>query len=174
MAYINETPDITGYYDQSYAETPANSDPLQLADMIATLETPLQRWPIRNAAERTEIPSRKRAIIHDRDGHICRYCGTRPGMLTIDHIIPRSAFPADQLHIADRSDNLISACWECNMGKSNYENNQRKKMGVTTMCWDCQNHVHPDEERPDRPGAGIMAYCGQCGITMVPGLEWIL
>ena len=106
---ITEFRDITGYYDDSRVQ----SDRLQaisLGDILDVLDAPPVRWPVRNRAPREPISSQKRAIIHERDGGICRYCGTPDERLVLDHIVPRSAFPAHQLHIADRSDNLHSAC----------------------------------------------------------------
>lgn len=173
MPLMNETADILGYYDKSIRPQDPDDNIFSLGQILERIQTPAYRWPIRNREERTEISSQKRAIIHARDGGLCRYCGDGGHLLTVDHIIPRSAFPADKLHIADRSDNLISACWDCNEGKSNYENDQRKKMGVTVACWDCTNHAH-DDEREDRPYAPHLAFCGRCGITRVPELSWIL
>jgi hypothetical protein len=50
-----------------------------------------------------------------RDKFTCRYCGKKAedgAVLEADHVIPRSAGGADRL------DNLVTACWECNRGKS--------------------------------------------------------
>ena len=131
MPTFEDAPNIYGYFDNSrFPEEidPSNAQwtwetqsgqPKTLGEILTDPES-YRRWPIRNREERTEISAQKRAIIHERDGHICRLCGNGGQMLTIDHIIPRSAFPANMLHIVDRSDNLISACWDCNEGKSNY------------------------------------------------------
>ena len=173
MPYMTETENIGGYYDQANKKR-ASLEPMTLAEIFAEEPPEPQRWPVRNREERTEISSQKRAIIHDRDGGRCRYCGIGNLMLTVDHIIPRSTFPPNKLHIADRSDNLISACWPCNESKSNYEHDARKTMGVTAACWDCQNHVPDHEPHDDRPPAGVLAFCGRCGITYVPELSWIL
>ena len=172
MPFMTETKSIAGYYDETYKKT--NRDPMSLAEIFSERIEEPQRWPVRNREERTEISSQKRAIIHSRDGGLCRYCGDSGMQLTVDHIIPRSTFPEDQLHIADRSDNLISACWPCNEGKSNFEHGQRKYMGVTVACWDCLNHAHDDEYRDDRPYAEYLTFCGRCGITRVPDLSWII
>jgi Homing endonuclease associated repeat/HNH endonuclease len=50
-----------------------------------------------------------------RDGFRCQYCGGTPQegyILHVDHILPRSKGGKTE------RDNLITACWLCNMGKS--------------------------------------------------------
>lgn len=173
MPYMTETQTITGYYDQANLKR-NNTNPLSLAEIFSENLPEPKRWPVRNREERTEISAQKRAIIHDRDGGRCRYCGIENLMLTVDHIIPRSTFSSDQLHIADRSDNLISACWPCNESKSNYEHTARKTMGVTVACWDCKNRIPDHEPHPERPRGELLAFCGRCGITYVPDLGWVL
>lgn len=170
MPYQNEVTDITAYaFDSNVAVA---------GDLLERLESTPARWPVRNREDREAITPLKRAIIHERDGNVCRICGTGGHVLTVDHIIPRSAFTIPQLRIADRSDNLISACWDCNQEKSNYESMQRKRIGVTAQCWDCLNANPFDgdwhEDHPERPEMTIQAFCGRCGITRVPGLNWIL
>ena len=54
-----------------------------------------------------------------RDGGRCWMCSSSDGHMVIDHLRPRSNWPADELHLADRSDNLRMACWACNDEKSN-------------------------------------------------------
>lgn len=144
-----------------------------------------QRWPIRNREERTPISSQVRALLYGRDGAICHVCG-RGGMMTVDHIIPRSAFRPDQLHIADRSDNLVNVCWDCNSEKSNFYTCFTKRLGVTPRCgWCAAGHSyadHPDcgEDCPTwdelyGDGRTYQVYCGRCGHgATVPSLEWVL
>lgn len=57
---------------------------------------------------------RTRFEIFKRDRFTCAYCGRTPPdvVLEADHIIPRAAGGSDEI------DNLITACWECNHGKS--------------------------------------------------------
>lgn len=176
MPLKSETVDILGYYDDSWyvpREPKVRTFSMALGDLLDRQEVPFERWPVRNREPRTPITSQKRAIIHERDGGICRLCGTGGHRLTVDHIIPRSAFPADQLHIADRSDNLISACWDCNEKKSNYERDQRKRMGVTAACWYCV-YPHFEEDRLPYP-VETLVYCGRCGISHVPAVKaWVL
>ena len=44
-----------------------------------------------------------------RDGYICQYCGQEAD--TVDHVIPR------RLGGNDSNDNLLSACYKCNLSK---------------------------------------------------------
>lgn len=174
---ITSFADITAYYDDS--RTPSETcAAISLGEILDRVDEPYGRWPVRNREERTPIDSQKRAIIHERDGGICRLCGTGGHLLTVDHIIPRSAFAPEDLRIADRSDNLHSACWDCNQRKSNYESSHIKKMGVTAACWYC---VNPGYGEFDEPLDGLpyplplLAYCGRCGISNVPAVEgWVL
>lgn len=181
MPKMKDTRDITGYFTDS--EVNHDGDVVMLSDAIADLldemTKPRTRWPIRNRAEREPIEARKRAIIHERDG-VCWYCQSWT-LFEVDHIIPRSAFPADQLHIADRSDNLVSACHDCNESKSNYEQSGRKRPGVTVACWECLNpdldeYLYEFEYPPPRPELPYLAYCGRHGnIGRVPAIDgWIL
>jgi hypothetical protein len=172
-----EIVDIAGYYDNSWWVSESNEVQIistTLGDLLERVEIPFERWPVRNREQRTPISPQKRAIIHERDGGICRLCGTGGHLLTVDHIIPRSAFPAQDLRAADRSDNLISACWPCNEAKSNYERDQRKRLGVTPQCWYCV-YGQP-EEGEDLPYPVIVpVFCGRCGISYVPDIEgWVL
>ena len=178
MPLKRETKDICGYYDESWIQPKRDGGRMFaeiLAEAIEEWATPYERWPVRNREPRTPISSQKRAIIHLRDGDACRTCGVDDQMLTIDHIVPRSAFPADQLHIADRSDNLISACWPCNEAKSNYERTQRKRLGVVVACWYCLSASSGEDLPTDRPVNQIV-FCGRCyGVSYVPEVQgWVL
>ena len=64
----------------------------------------------------------KRRRVFERDSYTCRYCGfdmrlhvpyPHLGMLTVDHIIPRSAGGDD------RDKNLVTCCVPCNRRKRN-------------------------------------------------------
>lgn len=180
MALIDSTPDIKAYYDAAKLH-PDREAEVTLSDSLESWVTAKEalrtRWPVRNREERTEVPSRKRAIIHARDGGHCRYC-PRQGLLVVDHIIPRSTFLPEDLAIADRSDNLASACWECNEDKSNFEHEQTKLLGVTIMCFYCVYPDFRDESDDSVPlpyAVDIPAFCGQCGTTSrVPTLDWVI
>lgn len=172
---ITDFCDITGYYDASRVMSGA-IHAVSLGAILDAEEAPATRWPVRNREPRTPISSQKRAIIHARDGGICRYCGTPDERLVLDHIIPRSAFPAHQLHIADRSDNLHSACWDCNARRSNYESIWTKRLGVVARCFYC---LHPEHEGDDAEPlpypVTVLVFCGGCGVSSVPTIEgWVL
>lgn len=172
---ITEFADIAGYYDDSRVQ----SDRLQvvtLGDLLDVLEAPPARWPVRNREPREPISSQKRAIIHERDGGICRYCGTPDERLVLDHIVPRSAFQKHQIHIADRSDNLHSACWGCNERRSNYEAIHIKRLGVVVQCWYCVNPDHDGDSDLEMPyPVRTLVFCGRCGVSHVPAVSgWVL
>lgn len=64
---------------------------------------------------RKPISTRKRFEIFKRDSFTCQYCGVKPPKtpLEVDHIIPVSKGGTNDEH------NLITACFDCNRGKSN-------------------------------------------------------
>lgn len=74
------------------------------------------RFPLLNTlkGDYMAVSQRLRYEILRRDNHACRYCGaTAPGVkLNVDHVIPTS------LGGSDKPDNLVSACAECNGGKT--------------------------------------------------------
>ena len=161
--------DIAGYYTNCRVITTADN-----LISIGQINAPIAdegftyRWPVRNTEPRNPISSIKRAIIHERDGGACRYCSRTDQALVLDHIIPRSAFPADQLRIADRSDNLHSACWDCNTERSNFETFHGKRLGLALQCLTCT----PDCDT--ETGQRIPAYCSLCGVSQVPEIDgWI-
>ncbi|MDQ7797339.1 MAG: HNH endonuclease [Candidatus Edwardsbacteria bacterium] len=61
---------------------------------------------------RLEVKLSKQNIFR-RDRHVCQYCGTSQGTLTIDHLVPKS------LGGDDTWDNLVCACTVCNNKKAN-------------------------------------------------------
>ena len=54
-----------------------------------------------------------------RDGWRCQYCGSRERPLTIDHVVPRSRFPAGRGRLVDTWENCVTACLPCNIRKGN-------------------------------------------------------
>ena len=70
---------------------------------------------------RTYLPRKEsfrlRFEVFLRDNFTCQYCGRNPKedpiKLEIDHIIPRSKDGEN------KKENLITACYDCNIGKSN-------------------------------------------------------
>jgi len=67
--------------------------------------------------ERKPTSKRMRFEVFKRDNFECQYCGAKPPNvpLEIDHIIPVSKKGKTT------KDNLITACFDCNRGKSNIE-----------------------------------------------------
>lgn len=66
---------------------------------------------------RIQLSKKIRFDIFKRDGFICQYCGNTPPkvVLEVDHIIPVCKGGTNSI------DNLISACFDCNRGKSGNE-----------------------------------------------------
>lgn len=68
--------------------------------------------------KKASLSSRVRFEVLKRDAFRCQYCGKQAGAgaeLEIDHIIPRAKGGTDD------KENLITACKECNNGKSSKE-----------------------------------------------------
>ena len=65
-------------------------------------------------SKRKAISKSKRFEILQRDRFRCQYCGASANETTleVDHIVPVSKGGSDD------DSNLITACWECNSGKS--------------------------------------------------------
>ena len=63
------------------------------------------------------VSKKMRFEVFKRDGFICQYCGKTPPDVTleIDHINPKSKDGKDDIN------NLVTACFDCNRGKSNVE-----------------------------------------------------
>lgn len=73
------------------------------------------------------IGKRLRFEIFKRDSFACAYCGRTPPSVTlqVDHIHPVSKGGTDD------EENLITACFECNNGKSNIELGQTSITTIT-------------------------------------------
>jgi len=63
------------------------------------------------------ISKKIRFEVFKRDGFICQYCGKHPPEITleVDHVHPISKGGSDDIN------NLITACFDCNRGKTNIE-----------------------------------------------------
>lgn len=63
---------------------------------------------------RVAIPKKTRFSVFKRDGFCCQYCGNKPPVvvLEVDHIHPVAGGGDNSI------DNLITACFDCNRGKS--------------------------------------------------------
>lgn len=61
------------------------------------------------------IGKKVRFEIFKRDKFTCQYCGRKPPevVLNVDHVVPVSKDGSDEPH------NLLTGCWDCNIGKSN-------------------------------------------------------
>jgi HNH endonuclease len=70
--------------------------------------------PFNTTIARVAISKRLRFEVFKRDGFTCQYCGATPpgALLECDHIHPVS------LGGSTDEDNLITACFDCNRGKS--------------------------------------------------------
>lgn len=62
----------------------------------------------------TERWRKLRRRVLERDGYSCAYCGGQAD--SVDHIIPRAAWPADQPGVDDLT-NLVACCTPCNSRK---------------------------------------------------------
>ena len=65
-------------------------------------------------ATRKALSKKTRFDVFKRDGFVCQYCGAHPPMvvLEVDHIVAVSQGGGNEM------DNLVTACFECNRGKS--------------------------------------------------------
>ena len=68
-----------------------------------------------NTSNKRKISPSKRIKILERDSFTCQYCGAKAPevKIEIDHIIPISKDGTNEI------ENLTTACFECNIGKSN-------------------------------------------------------
>ncbi len=75
----------------------------------------LKRRLVNKRPTRQGLPPRVRSEILHRDNYTCQYCGRKPPqvVLEVDHRVPVSAGGADV------ASNLVTACVDCNRGKSN-------------------------------------------------------
>lgn len=74
---------------------------------------------------------RLRYEVMRRDNHACRYCGgTAPDVkLTIDHVVPTT------LGGKDEAENLVTACADCNAGKSSVPADASLVADVAADAW---------------------------------------
>lgn len=84
-------------------------------DLAMLQENTFRRQRIDRQKKQLRKPSlTRRFSILQRDGHRCVYCGrgSSTAELVVDHVIPISAGGADD------ASNMVTACFECNAGKS--------------------------------------------------------
>jgi 5-methylcytosine-specific restriction endonuclease McrA len=75
---------------------------------------PLGDWRFKVLKTRLLRPSLNaaiRALIFERDGYVCSYCGTEDGPFDVDHIHPVARGGSDD------PENLCVACAPCNRSK---------------------------------------------------------
>lgn len=79
------------------------------------------------------VTKRIRYEILKRDNYTCRYCGAKaPDVpLTVDHVLPQA------LGGSDKADNLVTACRDCNAGKtsSNPDDAVVAEVNEKAMAW---------------------------------------
>lgn len=83
--------------------------------LIPLLEQRWEVWVRDRAKRRAEVAVGLRFDVFHRDGFRCRYCGIsvdEGAILQADHVIPQSKGGPTTLA------NLVTACIECNLGKS--------------------------------------------------------
>lgn len=75
----------------------------------------LRKWNKENGYKYTKGLSVRFKVLN-RDSFTCQYCGQKaPNVeLHVDHVIPRSKGGLSSI------DNLVTACQDCNLGKSNH------------------------------------------------------
>ena len=88
--------------------------------------------------------------VFDRDGRICRYCGSDEEPLHIDHIIPRKVGGTHDL------DNLQVLCKACNLRKSSKDEGVFLAQTATPPVFSgnmypMQSEVHRDSPFTARP-----------------------
>ena len=93
------------------AEMIETADSFRIRTVTASYDVPsiVRLWEYHKVPYKRIMLTRKNVIVRDR--HICQYCGTNRGSMTVDHIKPR------KLGGSDTWDNLVCACARCNNKK---------------------------------------------------------
>jgi len=89
--------------------------PPEPAEIMAMMEERWRELQLQGARRKAEIAVGLRFKVFMRDEFRCQYCGhsaEEGAVLEADHVIPRSKGGLDIM------ENLITACWDCNRGKS--------------------------------------------------------
>jgi hypothetical protein len=85
-------------------------------EIVTLMEERWRAYTKQAARRRAEVASGLRFDVFLRDAFRCRYCGVGAddgAILHVDHVVPRSAGGETCI------DNLVTACLDCNLGKSN-------------------------------------------------------
>lgn len=77
---------------------------------------------------RTRVPFSKKNVLV-RDKYSCKYCGTKEGRLTIDHVIPKSQGGKSSF------ENCVTSCKPCNNTKDDRTPSQAKMFFVGKPPW---------------------------------------
>lgn len=94
---------------------------VRVKDTWMVPEDQLDAWSMGEWVPGPELPMERRTLtaqlrfaILTRDAYTCRYCGRKPPEVTleVDHVVPFSKGGSSD------PDNLVTACRECNRGKS--------------------------------------------------------
>jgi 5-methylcytosine-specific restriction endonuclease McrA len=93
--------------------TPAHFSGCREFSILAHTSAPLKQKGTRPEAR--NISQKVRWEIFARDNFTCKYCGRKPPevVLVVDHVISVDANGTKE------HDNLVTACEDCNFGKSN-------------------------------------------------------
>jgi hypothetical protein len=101
-----------------------------------------QRFEIRNSYARDYEDNRMAVLesIYWRDDSSCAYCWRDIPFTkgNIDHVIPRSAWSAEWLWLADDSSNLVAACQDCNREKSNFYRTFKAENRLSHVVFECR------------------------------------
>lgn len=91
---------------------------------VATIEKGSITMGAATATAPKGVSKRTRFAVLRRDGFACRYCGVTGVELVLDHVTPLSAPIPEGRNVDDviaernSEDNLVTACIDCNAGKS--------------------------------------------------------
>jgi len=110
----------------------------------------------------------------ERDGYRCWICNRGQDFgkfLVIDHLRPRSSFEPWNLWLADRSDNLRIACWECNQDKSNFELDYRSPVPVVWRCLVCYR-IEGQAEEFGWSADMLLAFCARHRENVNVPVDW--
>jgi len=80
--------------------------------ILAGVDFLISKSEMRVRMGRPTVSAKRRAAIIERDGAVCRYCGTTEGPFHIDRVEPLSRGGSN------RDENLCIACAPCNLRKS--------------------------------------------------------
>jgi len=111
------------------------------------------------------VTKRTRYEVLRRDNNTCRYCGSAaPDVkITIDHVTPVA------LGGSDKPENLVAACWDCNIGKTSIQpgSNLVADVAADQIRWAAAIKVASDAMLADRE-----AQTGRCASFLTAWRGW--